>query len=76
MVTSQPNGKGYYLPHEPVIRENAESTKMRIVYDASAKSNCSSPLLNKCLETGQHYRIYFGVCLQEADFFLEHCVET
>ena len=25
---------------------------MRIVYNASAKSNCSSPLLNECLETG------------------------
>ena len=25
---------------------------MRIVYDASAKSNCSSPSLNGCLETG------------------------
>ena len=51
-VTSQPNGKEYYIPHKPVIRENAESTKMRIVYDASAKSNCSSPSLNECLETG------------------------
>ena len=51
-VTSQPNGKKYYIPHKLVIRENAESTKMRIVYDASAKSNCSSPLLSECLETG------------------------
>ena len=25
---------------------------MRIVYDASAKSNCSSTSVNKCLETG------------------------
>ena len=32
--TSQPNGKEYYVPHKRVIRENAESTKMRIVYDA------------------------------------------
>ena len=51
-VTSQPNGKEYYIPHKPVIRENAESTKMRIVYDASAIANCSSPSLNECLETG------------------------
>ena len=51
-VTSQPNGKEYYIPHKPVIRENAESKKMRIVYDASAKSNCFSPSLNECLETG------------------------
>ena len=26
----------FYIPHKPVVRENAESTKMRIVYDASA----------------------------------------
>ena len=51
-VTSQPNSREYYIPHKPVISENAESTKMRIVYDASAKSNCSSPSLNECLETG------------------------
>ena len=51
-VTSQANGKEYYIPHKAVIRENAGSAKMRIVYDASAKSNCSSPSLNECLETG------------------------
>ena len=51
-VTIQPNGKEYYIPHKPVIREKAESTKMRIAYDVSAKFNCSSPSLNKCLETG------------------------
>ena len=27
-VTSQQSGKDYYIPHKPVIRENAESTKM------------------------------------------------
>ena len=69
MVTSQPNGKGYYLPHEPVIRENAESTKMRIVYDASAKSNCSSPLLNKCLETGPALQNLLWSVLARSRFF-------
>ena len=56
-VTNQPSGKEYYISHKPVIRENAESTKMRIVYDASAKSNGSSPSLNKCLETVHHCKI-------------------
>ena len=51
-VTSQPNGKEYYISPKLVISENAESTIMRIVYDASAKSNCSSPSFNECLETG------------------------
>jgi hypothetical protein len=42
----------FYLPHKAVIRESAETTKLRIVYDASARENESSPSLNECLETG------------------------
>ena len=30
--------KGIYIPHKAVIRENAATTKMRIVYDASARA--------------------------------------
>ena len=41
-----------YLPHKAVIRETAQSTKMRIVFDASAKANQGGPSLNACLETG------------------------
>ena len=40
------------MPHQAVIREQAESTKMRIVYDCSAKSNAHVPSLNDCLEKG------------------------
>ena len=32
-------GREFYIPHKPVIRETAESTKLRIVYDASAKAH-------------------------------------
>lgn len=28
----------YYLPHHPVLRENSESTKLRVVFDASART--------------------------------------
>ena len=45
-------GKEFYLPHRPVIREFAETTKIRIVYDASAKPIKDSVSLNECLETG------------------------
>ena len=39
-----------YVPHHPVIREEAESTKLRIAYDCSAKGNCDLPSLNDCLD--------------------------
>ncbi|XP_043469952.1 uncharacterized protein LOC122503458 [Leptopilina heterotoma] len=42
--------KGHYLPHRPVIKENS-TTRVRPVYDASAKKK-NSPSLNECLETG------------------------
>ena len=44
----------HYVPHHPVIREDAESTKMRIVYDCSARSSPKDPSLNGCLEKGPH----------------------
>ena len=45
------NPEEFFLPHRPVIRQNAESTKLRVVYDASAKSK-SGYSLNDCLEKG------------------------
>ena len=42
----------HYIPHKAVIREQAESTKLRIVYDASARASSESPSLNDCLEVG------------------------
>ena len=35
-----------------MIREQAETTKMRIVYDCSAKTDLQVPSLNDCLEVG------------------------
>ena len=46
------NGKVFYLPHKAVTREEAESTKIRQVCDASARENERSPSLNDCLEPG------------------------
>ena len=47
----------FYLPQKAVICENAESTKLRIVYDASARENSRSFSLNDCLETGSALQI-------------------
>ena len=68
-VTSQPNDEEYYIPHKSVTRENAESSKMQIVYDASAKSNFSSPSLNKCLETGPVLHNLMRCVLVRSRFF-------
>ena len=42
----------YYMPHKAVVRKAAQTTKVRIVYDASAKSSSKNVSLNECLETG------------------------
>ena len=42
----------HYIPHHAVIREGAESTKVRIVIDASAKQRQKGRSLNECLHKG------------------------
>lgn len=44
---------GYFMPHHAVIRNQKDSTKVRIVFDASSKfkENLS---LNDCLESGRN----------------------
>ena len=47
-----PQGREFYIPHKPVVREGAESTKVRIVYDASARAYAGAPSLNEILYAG------------------------
>ena len=51
-VTEPAAGVKFYLPHKAVVRESAATTKLRIVYDASAREHQQSPSLNECLEVG------------------------
>ena len=41
--------KVHYLPHQAVIRKEAATTKVRVVYDASSKEKKSGTSLNDCL---------------------------
>ncbi|XP_066926364.1 uncharacterized protein [Clytia hemisphaerica] len=46
-------GKTHYIPHHAVIKPEKSTTKVRIVYDASAKANNNELFsLNECLEAG------------------------
>ena len=42
----------HYLPHHGVIRQDKQTTKLRIVYNGSARSKADGASLNDCLETG------------------------
>ena len=44
--------KVYYMPSQVVVRENAETTKVRMVFDASSKEGKSGTSLNDCLHVG------------------------
>jgi hypothetical protein len=61
-----PTGNVFYLPHHSVVRESSESTKTRIVYDASSKTG-SQPFLNDCLNTdpplqNQLFKVFVRRC--------------
>ena len=50
--TSHPGpGRTHYLPHHSVIRRGKETTKLRVLYDVSARMN-GNPSLNDCLYSG------------------------
>ena len=51
LVDRKCSGPVFYLPHRPVVRESAVFTKVRPVFDASAKGY-NGISLNDCMEVG------------------------
>ena len=52
-VPIQPTGNRiFYMPHKPVVREGATSTKIRMVFDASAKPSPETFSINECMNPG------------------------
>ena len=49
---SKAEGKLHMLPHQAVIRKEAETTKVRVVYDASSKERRNGLSLNDILHIG------------------------
>ena len=55
IVVPAPNevkDKKFYLPHKGIFNQSAETTNLRIIYDASAKESSDKPFLNRCLHPG------------------------
>ena len=49
---SEASDKEFYIPHRAVVKGSAESAKLRIAYEASARESRTSPSLNDCLNPG------------------------
>ncbi|XP_036347012.1 uncharacterized protein LOC118756353, partial [Rhagoletis pomonella] len=52
----------FYLPHHPVLKESSSTTKIRIVFDASAKTS-NGKSLNNILATGPSLQRNFSAVL-------------
>ena len=50
MITDEKNQ--FFIPHKMVVKEEAETIKNRIAYDAPARAGAHSPSLNECLKVG------------------------
>ncbi|XP_055711546.1 uncharacterized protein LOC129806797 [Phlebotomus papatasi] len=48
----KPDAEKYILPHQAVLRPSSETTKLRVVFDASASTRPRNPSLNDILAVG------------------------
>ena len=55
--------KVHYLPWRGILKADSDTTKLRIVMDASAKRNASAVSLNQCLYQGPNLILNLAKCL-------------
>ena len=61
--------KEFYIPHKGIVKHSAETTKLRIVYYASAKESNSQPSLNDCLNPGAPLQNHLWSILVRSRFY-------
>ena len=61
---------GYFLPHHGVIRQDKETTKLRIVFDGSAKPSEDDLSLNECWNNLIHFA---SICMYYFGSFVVRC---
>ena len=78
-------GNSHYLPHQALKRQDAFTTKLRVVFDASSKEEKSLPSLNECMYVGPpmdsaiidillRFRVYkVGFSCRYRESFFEYC---
>ena len=54
-TSNQSATRVHYLPHHAVIRRERQTTKLRIVYDGSARDGDEAHSLTDVLKTGPNY---------------------
>ncbi|XP_055922710.1 uncharacterized protein LOC129953537 [Eupeodes corollae] len=59
-----PNGRCFYLPHHAVLKPDSSSTKLRVVFDGSAKDSTGKSLNSTLLIGPPIQRNLIGVCLR------------
>ena len=53
VTPEKPTGdRTFYMLHKPVVRESASTTKVRMVFDASAKPHLLANSVNECMYKG------------------------
>lgn len=48
----------FYMPHKPIVRDSATTTKVRMVFNASAKPHHLANSINECMHKGPPLQLF------------------